>query len=112
MFLASAEAALRPKPDFNEPSESSTKGLLDDTLKSDLGLNMASAEAKNMKKRTFFKLIWIKHRVFCQIPTEAENTHLRFLHFRMPLGVVENLAPILGRSPSATHTKKFQKTEN
>ena len=54
----------------------------------------------------------VAHRVFCQIPTEAENTHLRFLHFRMPLDMGENLAPILGRSPSATHTKKFQKTEN
>ena len=52
------------------------------------------------------------HRVLCQIPTEAENTHQKFLHIRMPLDMGENLAPILGRSPSATHTKKFQITEN
>ena len=54
----------------------------------------------------------LPHRVLCQIPTEAENTHQKFLHIRMPLDMGENLAPILGRSPSATHTKKFQKTEN
>ena len=52
------------------------------------------------------------HRVLCQIPTRAKNADQRFLHFRMPLEMGENLAPILGRSPSATHTKKFQKTEN
>ena len=39
------------------PSESSTQGLLDGILKPDLGLNAASAEAKNTKKWTFFKLI-------------------------------------------------------
>ena len=39
------------------PFESSTQGLSDGTLKSDLGLNTASAEAKNRKKRTFIKLI-------------------------------------------------------
>ena len=39
------------------PSESSTQGLSDGILKPDLCLNTASAEAKNMKKWTFFKLI-------------------------------------------------------
>ena len=42
------------------PFESPAQGLSHGTLKSDLGLKMASAEAKNMKKWTFFKLDWSK----------------------------------------------------
>ena len=42
------------------PFESPAQGLSHGTLKSDLGLKMASAEAKNMKKWTFFKLVWSK----------------------------------------------------
>ena len=42
------------------PSESPTQELSDGTLNPDLGLNTASAEAKNMKKWTFFKWSWSK----------------------------------------------------
>ena len=36
MFMASAEAVLRPRSDFRVPSESPTQGLSDDTLLVDL----------------------------------------------------------------------------
>ena len=49
-----------PRPTQRVPSENPTQELSDGTLNPDLGLNTASAEAKNMKKWTFFKWSWSK----------------------------------------------------
>ena len=49
-----------PRATQRVPSESPTQELSDGTLNPDLSLNTASAEAKNMKKWTFFKWSWSK----------------------------------------------------
>ena len=63
------------------PFESPTQGLSDGTLKSGLGLNTASAEAKNMKKWTFFKLIWSKGQLAFEGQMWSKGSLRLGLHF-------------------------------
>ena len=63
------------------PFESSTQGLSDGILNPDLGLNAASAEAKNMKKWTFFKLIWSKGQLAFEGQMWSKGSLRLGLHF-------------------------------